>query len=210
VGEAVADRDGLVPKILLLNGWHDRETSWSELEGDELIVKKMDATVKAIVNALDQGGRWSNLEDSTDASGIEQSYDLDDTTWRLQSPPLVTDYITHVLYPIGTEIDIDEQSLLQYCKLRESTCESYNRQQSSQSMFLQQQFPTSSKSNRRLSSGNESISIKFIGVQSIPANTCTEGSRSGGQTMHRIFHPPSLVDMILDLANGGNRPVSSL
>ncbi|KAL3774715.1 hypothetical protein ACHAWO_011415 [Cyclotella atomus] len=202
VGEAIADSDGLVPKILLLNGWHDRETSWSELEGNDLLVKKMDATacVKAIVNALDQGGRWSNFEDTSE---IEQSCDFDNTS-RLQSPPLVTDYITHVLYPIGTEIELDEQSLLQYCQLRESICESYNRQQSSQSMYLQQQFPTPSKSNRQIFRGNESI--KFIGVQSIPANTCTEGSRSGGQPVHRIFHPPSLVDMILDLANGGSRP----
>ena len=210
VGESIADRrDGHVPKILLLNGWHDRETSWSELENDQLIARKMDATayVKAIVNALDQGGKWSNLSQPSDELGAEQAIDFDDTS-SLQSPPLVTDYITHILYPIGTEIDINEDSLIGYCQERESICESYNRQQSSQSMFLQQQFPTPSKSNRHLCGGIQSI--KLIGVQSIPADTCTEGARSGGQTSHRIFHAPSLVDTILDLANGGSRHLSSL
>ncbi|EJK52913.1 hypothetical protein THAOC_27759, partial [Thalassiosira oceanica] len=73
VGEAVA-RARSVPKVLLLNGWHDRETCWSETDtrSGELVVKRMDATdfVKAIVDALDQGNG--------------------------RQIPLVTDYITHI------------------------------------------------------------------------------------------------------------------
>ena len=206
VGEAIAERDGAVPKILLLNGWHDRETSWCDVQNDELIIRKMDATacVKAIVDALDQGGRWSNLENSDGESGVDSSFEVSEPF----SPPLVTDYITHVLYPIGTEIDMNEQSLHEYCRSREKLSKDYTRKQSIQTLFLEQQFPTPSQSNDQILWGSKSI--KFIGVQSIPANKCTEGTRSGGQSSHRIFHPPSLVDMILDLANGGSRQVSSL
>ena len=196
VGKAIAQRDGTVPKILLLNGWHDRETSWCELQNDKLTVKKMDATafVKAIVDALDQGDRRTNLEDVDVDSG--------------DNSPLVTDYVTHVLYPIGTEIDMNEQSLHEYCQSRERLSEDSTRKGSSQTLFLEQQFPTPSKSNKHILGGLKTI--KFIGVQSIPANKCVEGTRSGGQTSHRIFHHPSLVDMILDIANGGSRQLSSL
>jgi 2-phospho-L-lactate transferase/gluconeogenesis factor (CofD/UPF0052 family) len=206
VGEAISERGGLVPKILLLNGWHDRETSWSEVENEELVVKKMDATacVKAIVDALDQGGRWANLDQLTDEFETGQTFDVD----SLSAPPLVTEYITHILYPIGTEIDLNEQSLLEFCKQRESLCKQYIRQLSSQSLFLEQQFATPSKSNKHLS--RDADSIQLIGVQSIPANDCPEGTRSGGEMSHRIFHPPSLVNMILDLSTGGANQLSAL
>jgi hypothetical protein len=54
--------DGLpsIMKVLLLNGLHDRETSWTNLSGcddGELIVRRLDAKsiVKAEIKALDQG-----------------------------------------------------------------------------------------------------------------------------------------------------------
>lgn len=54
-------------------------------------MRQLDASsiVKAVVDALDQGG-------DVDSNGSSVS--------------LVTDYITHTFYPIGTEIEIDEQN----------------------------------------------------------------------------------------------------
>eukprot|EP00956_Cyclotella_meneghiniana_P016280 scaffold25630_cov78-Cyclotella_meneghiniana.AAC.6 len=178
VGQAIAERDGIVPRIMLLNGWHDRETSWAELEHSVLVVKKMDATacVKAIVDALDQGRKLSDENDEIAPKSL----------------PLVTDYISHILFPIGTEIELNEQSLREFCQKRASLVESHTQQSS------------------QIDTSREIEPIKLIGVQSMPANTCPEGSRSGGHTNHRIFHTSSLVDMILDLANGGNRQLSSL
>lgn len=180
VGKAIAECDGIVPRIMLLNGWHDRETSWVELEKNVLVVKKMDATacVKAVVDALDQGGKVS--DDDNDEITPSKSF------------PLVTDYISHILFPIGTEIEINEQSLREFCQKRANLIERHT-----------QESPQADTSR-------EIESIKLIGVQSMPANTCPEGIRSGGKTNHRIFHTPSLVDTILDLANGGNRLLSSL
>ena len=180
VGKAIAECDGIVPRIMLLNGWHDRETSWVELEKNVLVVKKMDATacVKAVVDALDQGGIVSD--------------DENDEITPSKSFPLVTDYISHILFPIGTEIEINEQSLREFCQKRANLIEGHT-----------QESPQADTSR-------EIESIKLIGVQSMPAHTCPEGIRSGGKTNHRIFHTPSLVDTILDLANGGNRLLSSL
>jgi len=150
VGSAISSRN--VHKVLLLNGWHDYETSWTESSGSddgERLVKQMDATAfaKAVVDALDQG-------DST------------------CSRPLVTNYITHLFYPIGTEIKIDEQSLASFCMTRE--------QQPQRQKF---------------------IDIQVRGIKSIPADTCSEGSRSGGQSHHSVFDPRALVDALLELAS---------
>eukprot|EP00804_Cyclotella_cryptica_P005278 CCRYP_015786-RA/>CCRYP_015786-RA protein AED:0.18 eAED:0.18 QI:222/1/1/1/1/1/2/100/766 len=221
VGEAIAERNDPrnVPKILLLNGWHDRETSWSEPgEGhDERIVKQMDATacVKAIVRALDQGGKWAKLEESftdenllEDFVASENDYDYETTNiddcneLGLKPPPSVTDYITHILYPIGTEIDLNVQSLNEYCEWRKKLCDHQLRQQFLQLSMkesLEQQLPTPLGGKRDL------CSIKLIGVASIPANTCSDSSHEEEQSCRRVFHPPSLVGTILDLANGGGR-----
>jgi hypothetical protein len=135
----------------------------------------------------------------------------------LKSPPLVTDYITHILYPIGTEIDVNTQALNEYCEWRERLCERQLRQQYTQLSVeesLEQQFSTPSKSNAdrhaRMGRSKDVCAIKLIGVPSIPANACAEVSQSEGQSCHRVFHPPSLVDTILDLANGGSRLSNSL
>ncbi|KAL7543790.1 hypothetical protein ACHAXR_013241 [Thalassiosira sp. AJA248-18] len=157
VGQAISCRD--VPKVLLLNGWHDSETSWAEpsrSDNGERIVKRMDATsfVEAVVDALDQE-RLSTRLDSQDDNSDSDSGPI----------PLVTDYITHILFPVGTEIDIDETSLNKYCMRRQ---------------------------------GNPAIHVR--GIDSIPADTCVEGSRSGGQSHHRVFDPHALVDALLDLA----------
>jgi len=150
VGEAVA-RARSVPKVLLLNGWHDRETCWSETDtrSGELVVRRMDATdfVKAIVDALDQGNG--------------------------RQIPLVTDYITHIFFPSGTEIDIDESSLAEYCKSR-----------------LQEGGHMPSSQSR----------IAIQSVESISANN-SEGQRSGGQGHNRVYDPRALVDSLLDLAS---------
>lgn len=134
VGEAISSRD--VPKVLCLNGWHDAETSWVVNEGGRRVVKRMDAAaiVKAVADALCQRGTCGDNA--------------------------VTNYVTHVLYPLGTEIEVDK---------------------------LQQE---------------EDVPIQVVGIESIPANQCSEGSRSGGLAHHRVFDPRALVDALLDLANG--------
>ena len=155
VGEAVAMASG-VPKVLLLNGWHDRETCWSETDtrSGELVVRRMGATdfVKAVVDALDQRND--------------------------RQAPLVTEYITHIFYPEGSEIDIDESSLAEYCNSR-----------------LQQgdHMPSSQPSFRE-------TRITIQSVESISANN-TEGERSGGQGHNRVYDPRALVDSLLDLAS---------
>jgi hypothetical protein len=165
VGFAISHRN--VPKVLLLNGWHDCETSWAESSatGDgERIVKKMDATaiVKALVDALDQGEVY--------AAGSD---DVDDNDVADRHIPLVTDYVTHIFYPVGTEINLDELSLVNFCTAR------------------QQQ-----------GRGKECTAIQIRAIESIPADTCSEGSKSGGQSHHRVFDPRALVDALLDLTSG--------
>lgn len=140
VGSAISSR--YVYKVLLLNGWHDCETSWVETnyeDGSKQVVKQMNANsiVQAVINALNQDGDHSNNDE-------------EDST-------ISTDYITHIFYPIGTEIDIDEQSLLK-------------------------------------------LGIEVRGIESIPANTCSEGSRSGGQSHHVVYDTKCLVDALLSLA----------
>ena len=140
VGSAISSR--YVYKVLLLNGWHDCETSWveSNKDGSEQVVKQMNTNsiVKAVINALDQDDIHRNNGDG-------------------DSNTITTDYITHIFYPIGTEIDIDEQSLLK-------------------------------------------LGIEVRGIESIPANTCSEGSRSGGQSHHVVYDTKCLVDALLSLA----------
>jgi hypothetical protein len=158
VGPAISNRKH-VKKVLLLNGWYDCETSWTDSSGDDegnCEVRQMDASsiVKAVVDALDQGG---------DADGVSIS--------------LVTDYITHIFYPIGTEINIDEQLLA-------TLCEQYLYRKS-QSITLEHR--------------QDQQIIQIRGIDSIPANTCSEGIRSGGQTHHRVFNPRALVDELLKI-----------
>lgn len=153
VGAAVSRRQ--VPKVLLLNGWHDSETSWTECPGSregKRIVKQIDATgfVKAVVDALHNGRSRGSAQQGHDPT------------------PFVTDYITHILFPIGTEIRIDEESLADFCN--------HPRRQ-------------------------KRTAIEVRGVASIPADTCSEGSRSGGLAHHCVFDPRALVDSLLDLAN---------
>jgi len=142
VGLAISSR--YVYKVLLLNGWHDCETSWVETSNDEdgskQVVKQMNANsiVQAVINALGQDGIHSNDDEDDNGSTI------------------TTDYITHIFYPIGTEIDIDEESLL-------------------------------------------NLGIEVRGIESIPANTCSEGSRSGGQSHHIVYDTKCLVDALLSL-----------
>lgn len=57
-------------KVLLLNSWHNHETSWADSSCDsdnngEIIVTRMNATsiVQAVVQALDQG--YEDLDNST-------------------------------------------------------------------------------------------------------------------------------------------------
>ena len=146
VGSAISSR--YVYKVLLLNGWHDCETSWVEAsneDGSKQVVKQMHANsiVQAVINALDQDSVHSNNDDNDDEEN--------------GSSTITTDYITHIFYPIGTEIDIDEQSLLK-------------------------------------------LGIEVRGIESIPANTCSEGSRSGGQYHHVVYDTKCLVDALLSLA----------
>ena len=95
-----------------------------------------------MINALDQDGISTSNNDDDEENG---------------SSTITTDYITHIFYPIGTEIDIDEQSLLK-------------------------------------------LGIEVRGIESIPANTCSEGSRSGGQSHHVVYDTKCLVDALLSLA----------
>mmetsp|Transcript_34483 Transcript_34483/g.83432 ORF Transcript_34483/g.83432 Transcript_34483/m.83432 type:complete len:444 (+) Transcript_34483:786-2117(+) len=155
VGSAISCQR--VPKVLLLNGWHDFETSWAESSDSnvgERIVKRMDASsfVKAVVDALNQGG-----------------VHLDDNHSTCRPIPLVTDYITHLFYPVGTEINIDEQSLADLSMAQEHQ--------------------------------SEEPYIQLQGIKSIPADKCSEGTRSGGQSHHCVFDPGALVDALLDLAS---------
>ena len=148
VGSAISSR--YVYKVLLLNGWHDCETSWVEKSNEDdgsskQVVKQMNANsiVQAVIDALDQDGSHSNNDDDDDEDN--------------GSSTITTDYITHIFYPLGTEIDIDEQSLLK-------------------------------------------LGIEVRGIESIPANTCSEGSRSGGQSHHVVYDTKCLVDALLSLA----------
>ena len=155
VGTAISSRNH-IKKVLLLNGWHDCETSWNESFHGNDEVRNMDASsiVKAVVDSLDQG-----------CNG--------------QLASQVTDYITHIFYPIGTEVHVDEQSLA-------TLCEEYGHT----NKISHQKHPF----------------IQIRGIESIPANTCSEGIRSGGQVQHRVFDPPTLVDALLDLATQDEIP----
>jgi len=97
--------------------------------------------VQAVINALNQDGDHNSSNDNDEDNGSI----------------ITTDYITHIFYPIGTEIDIDEQALLK-------------------------------------------LGIEVRGIESIPANTCSEGSRSGVQSYHVVYDTKCLVDALLSLA----------
>ena len=90
-----------------------------------------------------------------------------------RTPLAATDYVTHIFYPIGTEIAIGERALVEFCNL-------------------------DSRGERR----GERTGIEVRGIESIPADSCSDGSRSGGLSHHRVFDPRALVDALLDLANG--------
>jgi len=218
VGQAIAElddtvecfrgNDSRIPKVLLLNGWHDCETTWIQKSASgngDLKVKRMDATmfVKAIVDALDQGciraGLFTDLDIGSegfvankntsvqDSHGSERDanhFDKEEGGFGSKVIPSVTDYITHIVYPIGTEIEIDEQSLYEVCLSRERVREK----------LLRPSGTTERKNADR---------ITVVGVRSIPANICSDGRRSGGQSHLRVFDPRALVDSLLNLANGG-------
>ena len=74
------------PKILLLNGSHDRETS---VGGDPHGLMTASDVVKVICSAL-------NRENST---------------WHPSLSCTVLDYVTHVLYPAGGGIFVDKEVL---------------------------------------------------------------------------------------------------
>jgi len=156
VGEEIVRKE--VPRVLLLNGWHDHETTWLETSRDgSVVVKQMDATaiVQTIANAFDRGNEQfkDDEDDSTDGS--------------VTPIPLITDYITHILYPIGSEIDINEQSLEELCTSRRRS-----RSQHAASVGI-------SGEHNKLSSHLDRIEV--MGIASIPADECVEGKRSGGQ-----------------------------
>jgi len=161
VGPAISSRKK-IKKVLLLNGWHDCETSWTESssgdDDDKCIVKQMDASsiVKAVVDALDQGS-------DVGRDGLSVSS--------------ATDYITHIFFPIGTEIDIDEKRLATLCDMY--------MQRNEQSMEERRQ---------------DHPLIQVRGIDSITADACSDGIRSGGQTHHRVFDPRALVDALIGLA----------
>ncbi|KAL7495044.1 hypothetical protein ACHAWT_003797 [Skeletonema menzelii] len=176
VGEEIVRKE--VPRVLLLNGWHDHETTWLETSRDgSVVVKQMDATaiVQTIANAFDRGNEQfkDDEDDSTDGS--------------VTPIPLITDYITHILYPIGSEIDINEQSLEELCTSRRRS-----RSQHAASVGI-------SGEHNKLSSHLDRIEV--MGIASIPADECVEGKRSGGSSRHRIFDASSLVNALLELAN---------
>jgi len=139
------------PKILLLNGWHDRETTWKLSDGT---IETMDATqyVEAVVNALDSSFL---LRD-----GCSKHSNGDKSTL-----PLVTDYITHILYPQGGEVEINLTTLTEFCKKR--------------SMYRDD--------------SEERNSIQVEEVESMAADKHAESSKKRGTSQHRAFDPEALV-----------------
>eukprot|EP00985_Skeletonema_marinoi_P003841 scaffold1671_cov206-Skeletonema_marinoi.AAC.3 len=177
VGEEIVRK--AVPRVLLLNGWHDHETTWMETSSDgNAVVKQMDATaiVQTIASAFDRGNEQckDDEDDSHDGCSVTPI-------------PLITDYITHILYPIGSEIDIKEQSLEELCASRQRL-----RSEHAASVGI-------AKQTNELPSHLDRI--KVMGIASIPADECVEGKRSGGASRHRIFDAGALVDCLLELAS---------
>mmetsp|Transcript_7103 Transcript_7103/g.10354 ORF Transcript_7103/g.10354 Transcript_7103/m.10354 type:complete len:796 (-) Transcript_7103:21-2408(-) len=174
VGEEIVRKD--VPRVLLLNGWHDHETTWLETSSDgSAVVKQMDATaiVQTIASAFDRGIEQSFKDDEDDS--------LDGCS--VTPVPLITDYITHILYPIGSEVDINDQSLEELCTSRSQLAASVG--------IAGQHNELSSQLDR----------IEVIGIASMPADECAEGKRSGGASRHRIFDAGALVNALLELAS---------
>jgi hypothetical protein len=183
-----------VPRVLLLNGWHDHETTWLETSSDgSVVVKQMDATsiVQVVASAFDRGAVLSGLYSESDFSfdDTEQCKDdadgSDDVSGHdVKVIPLITDYITHILYPIGGEIEINEQSLDELCSFRQR---------------LRSQHAASNGLPEQLSSTLDRIVV--MAIASISADKCVEGKRSGGKDQHRIFDAGALVDALLELAS---------
>ncbi|KAK1735074.1 CofD-like superfamily protein [Skeletonema marinoi] len=74
VGEEIVRK--AVPRVLLLNGWHDHETTWMETSSDgNAVVKQMDATaiVQTIASAFDRGNEQckDDEDDSHDGCSID-------------------------------------------------------------------------------------------------------------------------------------------
>jgi len=177
VGEEIVRK--AVPRVLLLNGWHDHETTWLETSSDgNAVVKQMDATaiVQTIASAFDRGNEQckDDEDDSHDGCSVTPI-------------PLITDYITHILYPIGSEIDIKEQSLEELCASRQRL----RSEHAATAGIVKQTNEQPSHLDR----------IKVMGIASIPADECVEGKRSGGASRHRIFDAGALVDCLLELAS---------
>lgn len=219
VGPAVAELDECVPRALLLNGWHDRETSWVEMEGpgDEginatkkSVVKRMDAAmfVQAVVDALDGGclrsGRYSS-------HAVNGSSDEEAEEPCSRTLPPVTNYVTHVLYPRGTEVEIDQNSLDELCRSRIRM-----RRGSDVEMRGEGTKETSRVGEKvAINDDDDNVdddirTITLVEIPSVPAHSCADGSRSGGGSEQRIFESAALVDALLELARSGSVRVAAV
>ena len=99
VGEGIVDR--VCPKVLLLNGWHDRETSWVSVDP---------ATGEATERAMDAAGYVRAICEALDCSYAR--------TAPGEHPPAVHDYVTHLLYPDGCEVAVDPARLAALVRAR--------------------------------------------------------------------------------------------
>jgi len=94
--------------------------------------------------------------------------------------PPVTDYVTHVLYPSGGEVEIDADALDALCR---------SRSRSSRSS------PKSRRSTRLHPDVHHPHHVRVVEVESVPADVPEEGGAagSGGKSHHRVFEPRALV-----------------
>merc|ERR1711933_356177 len=89
--------------------------------------------------------------------------------------PMITDYVTHVVYPEGCKIQIGEDSLRTYCDARW----------------------IAGKENDR---DDDNKYINFIEVKSIPASRCKDARLSGAKREHRVYDPGALVRTLRKIA----------
>ena len=100
VGEGIVGQ--ACPKVLLLNGWHDRETSWVSVDP---------ATGEDVERALDAAGFVRAICDALDGSYERTAAAARGDPGLTRKRPAVCDYVTHLLYPEGCEVDIDVDSI---------------------------------------------------------------------------------------------------
>uniref|UniRef100_A0A383VTG3 Uncharacterized protein n=1 Tax=Tetradesmus obliquus TaxID=3088 RepID=A0A383VTG3_TETOB len=112
VGEAIAARSD-IPKVLLLNGCHDRETSCCGSHGGPM---RASDVVTAITDALNR--RRSRAHSLQGSSGLAASFAAANPGSRttpaavrgpLRNPPSA--YVTTLLVPRGGEIEVDHTAL---------------------------------------------------------------------------------------------------